>query len=89
MDFEQFKENLTKDVKTHEVNLLASSPAEIYEVPHRVVKAVNCEYGAKMLSDTRNREKLNELNRRYPDMFKAALNDSQCSYLTRLLKQST
>ncbi len=71
--------------KPHEVNLLATSPAEIYEVPYRVVKAVNCEYGAILLSEQRNRELLQVLNHRYPDIFKTALNDAQCSYLARLL----
>ncbi|MCR5156670.1 MAG: PcfJ domain-containing protein [Butyrivibrio sp.] len=71
--------------KADEVNLLASSPAEIYEVPYRVVKALNCKYGAQILSDQGNRESLKELNRRYPDMFKVPLNDPQCAYLIRLL----
>jgi hypothetical protein len=71
--------------KADEVNLLATSPAEIYEVPYRVVKSANCEQGAIMLSDDYNRRRLRELNNRYSAMFKDPLNDAQCMYLTRLM----
>ena len=71
--------------KMYEINLLSSTPSEIYDgVPNRVIRAVNTEYGAKMLLQKDNREFLKKLNSRYPDVFKEALNDAQCEYLIRL-----
>ena len=71
--------------KPHEVNLLASSPSEIYDgVPNRVIRAINTECGAELLSQEKYREFLKKLNSKYPEVFKEPLNDAQCRYLMRL-----
>ncbi len=73
--------------KSYEINLLASSPSEIYDnVPMRILRAINTEYGAELLAKSEYREFLRELGGRYPDIFKEPLNDAQCEYLLRLKK---
>ena len=77
-------------VRVHEakdVDLSATTPSGIYDnVPMRVIRAVNTEYGAELLSDKGYRGYLKELNSQYPDIFKDPLNDAQCEYLMRLRK---
>ncbi len=73
--------------KAYETNLLSSSPSEIYDnVPMRILRAINTEYGAELLSKPEYREFLREIGSRYPDIFKEPLNDAQCEYLLRLKK---
>ena len=70
-----------------DVNLSATTPSGIYDnVPMRVIRAVNTEYGAELLADKEYRDYLKELNSQYPDIFKDPLNDAQCEYLMRLRK---
>ena len=69
------------------VNLSATTPSGVYDnVPMRVIRAVNTEYGAELLADREYRDYLKELNSQYPDIFKDPLNDAQCEYLMRLKK---
>lgn len=69
-----------------ELNLLSSKPTDIYEgVPMRVLRALNCEEGAFLLSIAKYRSFLKELNRKFPGIFKEKLNDAQCKYLMFLI----
>lgn len=69
-----------------EVNLLASKPTEIYDgISMRVLRALNCREGAKLLSTAYNRNFLKDLLMKFPEIFKGPLNDAQCSYLNHLI----
>ncbi len=71
----------------NDVDLSATTPSGIYDnVPMRVIRAVNTEYGAELLASKEYRDYLKELNSQYPDIFKDPLNDAQCEYLMRLKK---
>lgn len=69
-----------------ELNLLAKKPSEIYDgLSVRVLRALNCEAGAEMLSEKAYRSYLLELQSHFPDIFRSSLNDPQCRYLKRLI----
>ncbi len=71
----------------HGINPSATNPSEIYgNVPMRVIRALNTEYGAVLLSETEYRGFLKEIGSQYPDIFKDPLNDAQCEYILRLKK---
>ena len=68
-----------------EVNLLSSSPSEIYDnVPIRTLRALNCEIGAEMLCEHDYRELLKTLGKMDGTLFKHPLNDAQCAYIKYL-----
>lgn len=69
-----------------ELNLLAGSPSQIYDgISMRTLRAMNCEYGAKMLLKQYNRSFISKLQVKFPDIFKQHLNDAQCRYLEFLI----
>lgn len=69
-----------------ELNLLAAKPSEIYDgLSVRVLRALNCEAGAGLLSEKTYRTYLLELQSHFPDIFGSSFNDSQCMYLKHLI----
>ncbi len=70
-----------------ELNLLARSPTEIYDgLSIKVLRSLNCEYGAMMLNNEKYRLYLKELDAKFPDLLKKGLNDAQCRYLLMLIR---
>lgn len=73
-----------------ELNLLASKPQDIYEgLPNKVLRAVNCKEGARLVADGFNRRFLKDLNIHFPDIFAHKLNDAQCGYLSYLIRKDS
>ena len=69
-----------------ELNLLATKPSEVYGgLTVRVLRAMNCDAGAELLSDKKTRNYLLQLQKHFPDLFDTPLNDSQCKYLKHLI----
>lgn len=69
-----------------ELDLMATKPSEVYDgLSFRVLQALNCDTGAELLADKKNRGYLLELQKRFPDLFGSPLNDLQCKYLKRLI----
>lgn len=70
-----------------EYDLLASKPTTIYGgVSMRALRALNCEEGAKLLADVRNREFIKTLQGKFPTIFDEGFNDAQCLYLKFLIE---
>ncbi len=70
-----------------ELNLLASKPSDIYDgLTMKVLRSVNCADGAGLVNDKTHRKFINELNRKFPDLFKDELNDAQCRYIRDLME---
>jgi hypothetical protein len=68
-----------------DLNLLASSPSEVYgDVPMKILRALNCESGGKMLCQEQYRNLLKELGRSFGDVYTQPLNDAQCEYIKYL-----
>lgn len=69
-----------------EYNLLSSKPSDIYDgITVKTLKALNCRYGSLLLKSLGNRIFIKELNMKFPDLFKGAMNDAQCRYLNQLI----
>lgn len=68
-----------------DIDLLSGSPAEIYGLSNRIIRTMNCKAGAEMLSYSKYREYIKELNAIHPDVFKLPLNNAQCLYLRYLI----
>lgn len=69
-----------------EINLLSSKPTDLYDgLTMKVLRALNCAEGAKLINNACNREFIRELNKSFPDIFKNKLNDAQCMYIARLI----
>lgn len=70
-----------------ELNLLATKPSELYDnVPIRVLRSVNCPYGALMMADHEVRQFLRKMNTKFPTLFGKVFNNAQCRYLESLIK---
>lgn len=67
------------------LDLLSGSPAEIYGLSNRIIRAMNCKEGAEILSYSKYRSYIKELNMIHPDVFKQPLNNAQCLYLRYLI----
>ena len=64
----------------------ATKPSDVYGgVSMRILKNLNCEAGARLLSKNRYRQFLIELHKFFPDTFESPLNDAQCRYIKRLI----
>ena len=69
-----------------EINLVSSKPSDLYDgIPIRVLRSMNCEEGAKILSTAERRQFIRELNVKFPDVFDGKLNEAQCCYLSMLI----
>lgn len=69
-----------------EYDLLSTKPSDIYEgISMRALRSLNCPEGALLLKTSHNRHIIRELQLKYPDIFRNALNDSQCKYLSWLM----
>lgn len=69
-----------------EVNLMASKPSDIYSgVSMRTLRSLNCRAGSLLLATGEKREFIKEIQKKFPDTFKEAFNDAQCSYLNYLI----
>ena len=70
-----------------EINLLSRKPSDLYDgLTMKILRAVNCEDGAVLIGNAKNRSFLIELNKKFPEIFKTKLNNAQCRYLDRLIK---
>lgn len=70
-----------------EINVLAVKPSEIYSgISMRILKNLNCEDGAKLLSCESKRKMIKDINSVFPDTFKTPLNGAQCRYIDRLIE---
>lgn len=67
------------------IDLLSGSPAEIYGMSNRIIRAVNCKAGAEMMNVQKYRRYLKKLNAIHPDVFSQPLNNAQCRYLRYLI----
>ncbi len=67
------------------IDLLSSSPSEIYGLNIRIIRAMNCEVGAEILNEGKYRIYLKNLNYMFPDVFSHPMNDAQCRYLKYLI----
>lgn len=68
-----------------DLNLLASSPSEVYgDIPMKILRALNCESGGKMLCQEQYRNLLKALGRSFGDIYVQPLNDAQCEYIKHL-----
>lgn len=68
-----------------DLDLLSGSPAEIYGLSNRIIRAMNCRAGAEMLGYSKYRNYIRDLNMIHPDVFGEPLNDAQCLYIRYLI----
>lgn len=72
------------DLETANINLIGDSPSEMFEMPINLLRALNTEYGVRLLKYPENREKLKTLYMKKPDFFKEKkLNKFQCIFFER------
>ena len=68
-----------------DLNILASSPSEVYgNMPMKILRALNCEFGGVMLCQERYRDLLKALGNVFGDIYAQPLNDAQCKYIMHL-----
>ncbi len=61
-------------------------PSDIYDgTPIRVLRALNSQSGAKLLSRVSSRIYVNCVNQLYPNLFTGKFNDAQCLYFQHLM----
>ena len=69
-----------------ELNVMSSSPSEIYEgLSNKILHNLNCHDGASLVNQHKYRVFIKNLNMKFPDTFKSQLNDAQCRYLKELI----
>ena len=69
------------------INLIASNPSEIYDgLSMKVLRSLNCEYGALLLNNEKCKEHIKDLDATFPNLLKTKLNDAQCKYLAMLIR---
>ncbi|MBR1852368.1 MAG: PcfJ domain-containing protein [Lachnospiraceae bacterium] len=69
-----------------EVDLLSTSPQELYEgLTMRTLRAMNCKDGALLVQEHGRRAFVKILQEKYPRIFEVPMNDAQCRYLQRLI----
>ena len=72
-----------------ELNLLSSKPGDLYEgLSMRVLRALNSQSGALLLSKSSYRHYIKTLNIRHPELFEKPLHDMQCLYLKHLIDEN-
>lgn len=70
-----------------DINLIASNPSEIYDgLSMKVLRSLNCEYGALLLNNEKCKEHIKDLDATFPNLLKTKLNDAQCKYLAMLIR---
>ena len=70
-----------------DINLIASNPSEIYDgLSMKVLRSLNCEYGAFLLNNEKCKEHIKDLDATFPNLLKTKLNDAQCKYLAMLIR---
>ncbi|MBQ3543978.1 MAG: PcfJ domain-containing protein [Lachnospiraceae bacterium] len=80
---DEFAANL-EDIEDY--NLIGSSPSEIFSgLSIRLLRAINCEGGTKLIDTEEKREKLLFIQNRYSWLFDKRWNESMCAYMNKLL----
>lgn len=80
---DEFAANLD-DIEDY--NLIGLSPSEIFSgLSIRMLRAINCEGGAKLIDTEEKREKLLFIQNRYSWLFDKRWNESMCTYMNKLL----
>lgn len=76
--------------KLEEINLLASKPSDLYDgLPVRILRALNCKEGSRLLLKSSYREFLKKLQMMFPEIFMEKFNDAQSKYLKFLIDGDT
>lgn len=68
------------------INLLATKPSDLYGgLSMIVLRALNCEEGASLLTHELYYPTIRKLHYSFPDIFKSKLNNAQVAYIRRLI----